>query len=111
MQGWAPSLTIWRGSRAKGCATSTHWYRTAVAPSSGSRKPSRICSAIRSAFFPGGTARCASTTAGCAVDKCNLESQEKHPRSEEHTSELQSRENLVCRLLLEKKSCIYTLSN
>src|SRR5690606_40525313 len=25
-------------------------------------------------------------------------------RSEEHTSELQSRENLVCRLLLEKKS-------
>src|SRR5690606_41455922 len=26
-----------------------------------------------------------------------------HFRSEEHTSELQSRENLVCRLLLEKK--------
>src|SRR5690606_40061362 len=30
------------------------------------------------------------------------------PRSEEHTSELQSRENLVCRLLLEKKKTIYT---
>src|SRR5436309_4648725 len=28
------------------------------------------------------------------------------PRSEEHTSELQSRENLVCRLLLEKKKNI-----
>src|SRR5690606_41265346 len=27
-----------------------------------------------------------------------------HTRSEEHTSELQSRENLVCRLLLEKKN-------
>src|SRR5690606_13751782 len=27
-----------------------------------------------------------------------------HKRSEEHTSELQSRENLVCRLLLEKKN-------
>src|SRR5690606_40803170 len=27
-------------------------------------------------------------------------------RSEEHTSELQSRENLVCRLLLEKKKII-----
>src|SRR5690606_41777294 len=27
-------------------------------------------------------------------------------RSEEHTSELQSRENLVCRLLLEKKNTI-----
>src|SRR5690606_4426847 len=28
-------------------------------------------------------------------------------RSEEHTSELQSRENLVCRLLLEKKKFAY----
>src|SRR5690606_41703990 len=28
---------------------------------------------------------------------------DKEVRSEEHTSELQSRENLVCRLLLEKK--------
>src|SRR5690606_40498120 len=28
---------------------------------------------------------------------------EAEQRSEEHTSELQSRENLVCRLLLEKK--------
>src|SRR5690606_39809323 len=27
-------------------------------------------------------------------------------RSEEHTSELQSRENLVCRLLLEKKNLL-----
>src|SRR5690606_40072472 len=26
-------------------------------------------------------------------------------RSEEHTSELQSRENLVCRLMLEKQKC------
>src|SRR5690606_41960025 len=30
-------------------------------------------------------------------------SQKMRKRSEEHTSELQSRENLVCRLLLEKK--------
>src|SRR2546430_10271380 len=29
--------------------------------------------------------------------------QEHGPRSEEHTSELQSQSNLVCRLLLEKK--------
>src|SRR5690606_41826581 len=39
----------------------------------------------------------------------NIEHQKAHQktdavsRSEEHTSELQSRENLVCRLLLEKK--------
>src|SRR5439155_27357118 len=31
------------------------------------------------------------------------------PRSEEHTSELQSRGHLVCRLLLEKKKKIVTL--
>src|SRR3712207_7384054 len=31
--------------------------------------------------------------------------QESLDRSEEHTSELQSRQYLVCRLLLEKKTC------
>src|SRR2546427_4980183 len=30
-------------------------------------------------------------------------SRTRYPRSEEHTSELQSQSNLVCRLLLEKK--------
>src|SRR5438874_5793628 len=33
----------------------------------------------------------------------NLPGQPLEPRSEEHTSELQSRRDLVCRLLLEKK--------
>src|SRR5688572_32408717 len=33
---------------------------------------------------------------------------EKPSRSEEHTSELQSQSNLVCRLLLEKKKKKYT---
>src|SRR6266478_8575124 len=32
-------------------------------------------------------------------------------RSEEHTSELQSQSNLVCRLLLEKKKCRPNLKN
>src|SRR5690606_40055430 len=32
-----------------------------------------------------------------------VEHRRRDDRSEEHTSELQSRENLVCRLLLEKK--------
>src|SRR5436309_11522874 len=35
--------------------------------------------------------------------KVDWEGIDSAPRSEEHTSELQSRENLVCRLLLEKK--------
>src|SRR2546430_9983859 len=32
----------------------------------------------------------------------------RHSRSEEHTSELQSQSNLVCRLLLEKKKNTHT---
>src|SRR5690606_39367320 len=44
-------------------------------------QPSRACSALPSPTTPSSA----------------------YPRSEEHTSELQSRENLVCRLLLEKK--------
>src|SRR5690606_42121661 len=39
-----------------------------------------------------------------AVSKDVLEVYMEDHRSEEHTSELQSRENLVCRLLLEKKN-------
>src|SRR5207302_8315894 len=35
----------------------------------------------------------------------NVDDYHEVRRSEEHTSELQSRENLVCRLLLEKKNC------
>src|SRR3712207_8985417 len=37
------------------------------------------------------------------------ESRDAEPRSEEHTSELQSRQYLVCRLLLEKKKKKYTI--
>src|SRR5690606_40927749 len=51
----------------------------------------RACAAGARALVP--PARC---TARCEPD-CET------GRSEEHTSELQSRENLVCRLLLEKK--------
>src|SRR5690606_40615979 len=46
--------------------------------------------------------------------RADLRSVQHHPesdesvRSEEHTSELQSRENLVCRLLLEKKKTLST---
>src|SRR3712207_7758862 len=35
---------------------------------------------------------------------------EQYPRSEEHTSELQSRQYLVCRLLLEKKKKQYYMT-
>src|SRR5690606_40431351 len=40
-----------------------------------------------------------------ASQHCSPKSRlDRMPRSEEHTSELQSRENIVCRLLLEKKN-------
>src|SRR2546421_3502548 len=38
-----------------------------------------------------------------ATDEFQLQTEAKARRSEEHTSELQSRSDLVCRLLLEKK--------
>src|SRR2546430_7502076 len=40
-----------------------------------------------------------------AVD-ADLQGSSAGPRSEEHTSELQSQSNLVCRLLLEKKKTL-----
>src|SRR5688572_30880626 len=47
------------------------------------------------------------TTAGCRglpVPRARVPLRTAGPRSEEHTSELQSQSNLVCRLLLEKKN-------
>src|SRR5947209_17774940 len=40
---------------------------------------------------------------GCLVSVAQVKQTKKDERSEEHTSELQSRQYLVCRLLLEKK--------
>src|SRR3712207_8983636 len=48
--------------------------------------------------FPPPPGRCESSCNNCPI---NLRS--SRDRSEEHTSELQSRQYLVCRLLLEKK--------
>src|SRR5438874_6133286 len=38
-----------------------------------------------------------------STDRCARGARARRSRSEEHTSELQSRRDLVCRLLLEKK--------
>src|SRR2546422_8602414 len=50
---------------------------------------------------PRSATRARGTGPGSALGPDNT--REKRPRSEEHTSELQSRLHLVCRLLLEKK--------
>src|SRR5690606_41591418 len=52
---------------------------------------------------PGQPRAGAGTGTGAARDPGRDRGRGTDPRSEEHTSELQSRENLVCRLLLEKK--------
>src|SRR2546430_8561111 len=48
---------------------------------------------------------CASVRGGFGID-CGHAGSASGTRSEEHTSELQSQSNLVCRLLLEKKKQI-----
>src|SRR3712207_8115020 len=46
--------------------------------------------------------------AGADLDTLGLDAVDDWPRSEEHTSELQSRQYLVCRLLLEKKKILHS---
>src|SRR2546427_9147031 len=62
----------------------------------------------------GGTPACFRVTGGGRIDKPEPSTpypQSKNKdRSEEHTSELQSQSNLVCRLLLEKKKNTLTMS-
>src|SRR6266576_7020817 len=54
--------------------------------------------ALPISWRPGGSGRGCKRSPGVAA------------RSEEHTSELQSRRDLVCRLLLEKKKKIYVMT-
>src|SRR2546422_2754094 len=57
----------------------------------------------------GGARRCAAAAAGTTARASRtavvraMQARSRKARSEEHTSELQSRLHLVCRLLLEKK--------
>src|SRR5690606_41562463 len=76
-----PYTTLFRSGPGRGSAWPI-WPRRPP-PVSGSTRP---CSTARSRRSP-----------------CSTGPPATSPRSEEHTSELQSRENLVCRLLLEKK--------
>src|SRR5690606_40007634 len=67
-----------------------------------------ICQPPRSTLFPYTTlfrswGPFLQITARCCEGRHDVRRSACGRRSEEHTSELQSRENLVCRLLLEKK--------
>src|SRR2546429_3494981 len=62
---------------------------------------SRPCPATTTTPAPGGIAR--------RTGRSSRWRRASRPRSEEHTSELQSRLHLVCRLLLEKKKKNYSI--
>src|SRR5947209_12272274 len=62
------------------------------------RSAAAFCSAVGSAFTPLGPLKLARLALTCLFTTLR-----STYRSEEHTSELQSRQYLVCRLLLEKK--------
>src|SRR2546430_11864263 len=60
---------------------------------------------VRAALGIGGAA-CGAERGGAGNDGGECAAHGRDSRSEEHTSELQSQSNLVCRLLLEKKKTI-----
>src|SRR5690349_22537688 len=72
----------------------TTLFRSGCLPS---RSPRTAPPASRSEAVSRSTRRTPPTLAGCSPAPAGSS------RSEEHTSELQSRRDLVCRLLLEKK--------
>src|SRR5699024_12452283 len=67
----------------------------------------RVQEGFRGAFqSPGGTA--SSYFSGKSYNPAGKTGTAQHERSEEHTSSLQSRGHIVCRLLLEIKTFIFT---
>src|SRR5207253_9500057 len=65
--------------------------------------PTRVVPSARPGIFPIATSRCWSSSSSPASASASRSIPTMAKRSEEHTSELQSRGHLVCRLLLEKK--------
>src|SRR5688500_20035653 len=72
----------------------TTLFRSSTAEHRGQRVPARRMHRLDSRL------------AGTGLQQ-GMQRQQRFPRSEEHTSELQSPCNLVCRLLLEKKNRKY----
>src|SRR2546427_7490883 len=62
-----------------------------------------VHSATTAATTPASTTGCSSGASPCSSASWRRSASSVATRSEEHTSELQSQSNLVCRLLLEKK--------
>src|SRR2546422_5868438 len=67
------------------------------------RRAARRRAALRESRQPGGLSRAPHPDAEGGLARHPQGARSRQGRSEEHTSELQSRLHLVCRLLLEKK--------
>src|SRR5690606_41050501 len=78
----------------------SRWFITRLSVTLSSAE---VASSSMSSAGPGNTARAMAMRCRWPPDSDAPPSATTVSRSEEHTSELQSRENLVCRLLLEKK--------
>src|SRR2546429_6666897 len=71
------------------------------------RRPPRSTLFPYTTLFRSATKRRLPDMPRCSISRPSLSSISRYLRSEEHTSELQSRLHLVCRLLLEKKKVNY----
>src|ERR1035437_10820879 len=81
------------------CPTTSPLPSKKAAPASGSAPPSSANASTRRARPPKHD----------ALHSNSRNPRRLHPRSEEHTSDFQSRQYLVCRLLLEKKQSSITI--
>src|SRR5688572_30916247 len=86
-----PYTTLFRSDR--------HDNLTVKNVESGMIDPELVAAVVRAAGAPA----VVETPGGAEGQSADIAYLRAHQRSEEHTSELQSQSNLVCRLLLEKK--------
>src|SRR3712207_8391512 len=86
----------------------TTLFRSSVAPAA---PPARSSGELTLSGYRTRRATTLSTPRGELSCACNRVCQIAQSRSEEHTSELQSRQYLVCRLLLEKKKKQNSINN
>src|SRR2546429_1082442 len=98
-------------ARTRYCAYDSTWSRgTDCSPERRRTMSSGACSTCRTPgpVIPRASVR-SNTSLSAFSRACRLPPLARYARSEEHTSELQSRLHLVCRLLLEKYSTMFNL--
>src|SRR5438132_4610818 len=102
----AIAFTTRPSHRAVGRQTSTRTVATAARPASARRSGGALCgvtAATTATPLPSDTAWMTKADAAAGPGSTPARWASTTRRSEEHTSELQSHSDLVCRLLLEKK--------